>query len=231
MQSLANAGAIIISDSTRNLVEGYFALRSLGPTRLKGLNKSVRIYEVAGLGPLRTRLERSAGRGLSSSSSGSSSWSPAGPSTLFVVARRLHGLHPRDDGPVRSRHVARERRDVHGLVPAPRPAGAVRPRRRGRPRPAPAVRQRPARAGLDRARTSTLVALGVGSILFDGLSQTQPCFDLFGAPGTLGKTLLLSASSGIVVAARAAGRAAVGVARDRGRPAADRRRATSSPTT
>src|SRR6476620_3770759 len=65
MQSLANAGAIVISDSTRSLVEGYFALRSLGPTRLKGLNESVRVYEVAGLGPLRTRLERSAGRGLS----------------------------------------------------------------------------------------------------------------------------------------------------------------------
>ena len=65
MQSLANAGAIIISDSTRNLVEGYFSLRAMGPTRLKGINKSVRVYEVAGLGPLRTRLERSAGRGLS----------------------------------------------------------------------------------------------------------------------------------------------------------------------
>src|SRR4029079_17040376 len=65
MQSLANAGAIVISDSTRSLVEGYFALRAMGPTRLKGLNESVRLYEVAGLGPLRTRLERSAGRGLS----------------------------------------------------------------------------------------------------------------------------------------------------------------------
>ena len=65
MQSLANAGAIVISDSTRNLVEGYFALRSLGPARLKGIHHSVRVYEVAGLGPLRTRLERSAGRGLS----------------------------------------------------------------------------------------------------------------------------------------------------------------------
>ena len=31
-----------------------------------------------------------------------------------------------------------------------------------------------------------LVALGVGSILFDGLSQTQIWFDLFGAPGLLG---------------------------------------------
>ena len=65
MQSVANAGAIVISDNTRNLVEGYFALRSLGLTRVKGINDSVRVYEVAGLGPLRTRLERSAGRGLS----------------------------------------------------------------------------------------------------------------------------------------------------------------------
>ena len=65
MQSLANAGAIVISDSTRSLVEGYFALRAMGPTRLKGIDESVRVYEVAGLGPLRTRLERSAGRGLS----------------------------------------------------------------------------------------------------------------------------------------------------------------------
>jgi class 3 adenylate cyclase/tetratricopeptide (TPR) repeat protein len=65
IQSLANAGAIVISDSTRNLVEGYFALRSLGSARLKGINDSVRVYEVSGLGPLRTRLERSADRGLS----------------------------------------------------------------------------------------------------------------------------------------------------------------------
>jgi class 3 adenylate cyclase/tetratricopeptide (TPR) repeat protein len=65
MQSLANADAIVISDATRNLVEGYFTLRSLGPARLKGLSDTVRVYEVAGLGPLRTRLERSAGRGLS----------------------------------------------------------------------------------------------------------------------------------------------------------------------
>ena len=29
-----------------------------------------------------------------------------------------------------------------------------------------------------------LAGLGIGSILFDGLSQTQPYFDLFGVPGT-----------------------------------------------
>ena len=45
----------------------------------------------------------------------------------------------------------------------------------------------------------TLVALGVSSIIFDGLSQTQPFFDLFGAPGIAVKTLLLFAWLGIVV--------------------------------
>ena len=47
-----------------------------------------------------------------------------------------------------------------------------------------------------------LVGLGIGSILFDGLSQTQPYFDVFGAPGTGGTTALLAAFlTAIVVAA------------------------------
>jgi hypothetical protein len=45
-------------------VEGYFALKSLGPARIKGVAEPVNVYEVTGLGPLRTRLQRSAGRGL-----------------------------------------------------------------------------------------------------------------------------------------------------------------------
>ena len=44
--------------------EGYFALKPLGPTRVKGVSEPVNVYEVTGLGPLRTRLQRSAGRGL-----------------------------------------------------------------------------------------------------------------------------------------------------------------------
>jgi hypothetical protein len=46
-----------------------------------------------------------------------------------------------------------------------------------------------------------LVGLGIGSILFDGLSQTQPFFDLFGAPGTGGTTVLLAVFLGAIVAA------------------------------
>jgi len=65
LQSLASVGSTIISESTRKMVEGYFALRPLGPTRIKGLSETVDVFEVTGLGPLRTRLDRSAGRGLS----------------------------------------------------------------------------------------------------------------------------------------------------------------------
>src|SRR5262245_2018293 len=65
LQSLANAGSTVISDSTRKLVEGYFALRPLGAAQVKGISEPVSVHEVVGLGPLRTRLQRSAGRGLS----------------------------------------------------------------------------------------------------------------------------------------------------------------------
>jgi class 3 adenylate cyclase/tetratricopeptide (TPR) repeat protein len=65
LQALANAGSTVISDSTRMLVEGYFLLRPLGPAQVKGISEPVNVHEVVGLGPLRTRLQRSAGRGLS----------------------------------------------------------------------------------------------------------------------------------------------------------------------
>ena len=63
MQVLAPAGSIAVSENTQKLVEGYFALKALGPTRVKGVTEPVNVYEVTGLGPLRTRLQRSAGRG------------------------------------------------------------------------------------------------------------------------------------------------------------------------
>ncbi len=64
MQALAPTGSIAISEQTRKLCEGYFALKALGPTKVKGVSEPVNVYEVTGLGPLRTRLQRSAGRGL-----------------------------------------------------------------------------------------------------------------------------------------------------------------------
>ncbi|MGH7925505.1 MAG: adenylate/guanylate cyclase domain-containing protein, partial [Candidatus Binatus sp.] len=65
MQAVAPVGSIAVAEPTRKLCEGYFALRPLGPTKVKGVSEAVNVYEVTGLGPLRTRLQRSAGRGLS----------------------------------------------------------------------------------------------------------------------------------------------------------------------
>ncbi len=61
----------------------------------------------------------------------------------------------------------------------------------------------------------TIVALGVSSIIFDGLSQTQAFFDLFGAPGIAEKTVIMFAFLGIVVllasgVARTVGLGAIG---------------------
>ncbi len=64
LQSIARTGSIVASEATRKFCEGYFTLKPLGPTRVKGVSEPVNVYEVTGLGPLRTRLQRSAGRGL-----------------------------------------------------------------------------------------------------------------------------------------------------------------------
>jgi class 3 adenylate cyclase/tetratricopeptide (TPR) repeat protein len=64
MQALAPVGSIATTDQVRKLCEGYFVFKALGPTRVKGVSEPVPIFEVTGLGPLRTRLQRAVGRGL-----------------------------------------------------------------------------------------------------------------------------------------------------------------------
>ena len=64
MQTVAPIGSIAVSEASRKLCEGYFLLKPLGATKVKGVSEPVNIYEVTGLGPLRTRLQRLAGRGL-----------------------------------------------------------------------------------------------------------------------------------------------------------------------
>jgi hypothetical protein len=56
-----------------------------------------------------------------------------------------------------------------------------------------------------------LIALGTGSILFDGLSQTQVWFDTFGRSSNLAQTLLLLGFLAIVVAAAFLAVRAVGI--------------------
>jgi len=65
MQTLAPTGSIVITEQTQKLTAGYFDLKPLGPVRIKGVTDPINVYEVIGIGPLRTRLQRSASRGLS----------------------------------------------------------------------------------------------------------------------------------------------------------------------
>jgi class 3 adenylate cyclase/predicted ATPase len=64
LQAMAPVGSVAVSEHTRKLVEGYFELRALGPMPVRGISEPINIYEVTGLGPLRTHFQLSARRGL-----------------------------------------------------------------------------------------------------------------------------------------------------------------------
>ena len=64
MESLATPGAIVISEHTHKLTDGYFEFKSLGGAQVKGVTDPLKIYEVLGVGPLRTKLQVAARRGL-----------------------------------------------------------------------------------------------------------------------------------------------------------------------
>ena len=64
MEQKAKPGSIVVSDDTHKLTEGYFQFKGLGPAQVKGVSEPLDIYEVLGVGPLRTRLQVAARRGL-----------------------------------------------------------------------------------------------------------------------------------------------------------------------
>jgi hypothetical protein len=70
--------------------------------------------------------------------------------------------------------------------------------------PTAGVRRQPLGAGFTWSPWTVplvvLVALGTGSIIFDGLSQTQTFFDIFGAPAVGPGTLILAGFLGAIVA-------------------------------
>jgi hypothetical protein len=67
------------------------------------------------------------------------------------------------------------------------------------------VRRQPFGAGFERPAWTiplvVLVALATGSIIYDGLSQNQPFFDLFGAPALGPETAILAGFLGLLVLA------------------------------
>jgi class 3 adenylate cyclase/tetratricopeptide (TPR) repeat protein len=65
MEALAEPGKAYLTEHTAALVEGFFDLRDLGEFEVKGVHEPVRVFELAGFGTLRTRLDVSRARGFS----------------------------------------------------------------------------------------------------------------------------------------------------------------------
>src|SRR3984957_3481779 len=64
IEQMARPGTILTTANTLRLAEGYAAPRHLGLSPVKGLAEPVPVYELTGPGLARTRLQVSAGRGL-----------------------------------------------------------------------------------------------------------------------------------------------------------------------
>jgi class 3 adenylate cyclase len=65
MEQIADPGKALLTGHTAKLVSGYFQLRDLGETRIKGLSDLLHVHELEGVGRMRTRLEVSHARGFS----------------------------------------------------------------------------------------------------------------------------------------------------------------------
>ena len=64
IEQLAEFGRVYLSDATERTVRGYFALRSLGATQLKGLEEAIEIFELENASAAHTRLAVAQARGL-----------------------------------------------------------------------------------------------------------------------------------------------------------------------
>jgi class 3 adenylate cyclase/tetratricopeptide (TPR) repeat protein len=64
MEQMADPGKVLLAGDTAKLVSGYFSLRALGETRIKGVNEPLHVFELEGVGRIRTRLDLSRTRGF-----------------------------------------------------------------------------------------------------------------------------------------------------------------------
>jgi class 3 adenylate cyclase/tetratricopeptide (TPR) repeat protein len=65
MESLAEPGTAYLTQRTASLVEGFFNVRDLGEFQVNGVSRPVRVYELAGVGVARGRMDVQRERGLS----------------------------------------------------------------------------------------------------------------------------------------------------------------------
>ena len=64
MESLAEPGKIYLADNAADRVKGYFQLEDLGAFNVKGVSEPIPVFELEGIGTLRTRFDVSRARGL-----------------------------------------------------------------------------------------------------------------------------------------------------------------------
>ena len=64
LQALAEHGTVVISERTRRLVGGLFALSDLGPNRIKGFAQPLSVWRVLGESWARSRFEALRGQSL-----------------------------------------------------------------------------------------------------------------------------------------------------------------------
>jgi class 3 adenylate cyclase len=65
MEQMADPGKALLTGHTAKLLSGYFQVRDLGEIRIKGLSELLHVFELEGVGRMRTRLDVSHARGFS----------------------------------------------------------------------------------------------------------------------------------------------------------------------
>jgi class 3 adenylate cyclase len=65
MEQIAEPGNVYVSEHTARLVTGFFRLADLGQLTVKGVSERLRVFELEGVGTLRTRFDVSRVRGFS----------------------------------------------------------------------------------------------------------------------------------------------------------------------
>jgi class 3 adenylate cyclase/tetratricopeptide (TPR) repeat protein len=64
LEGLANIGTALLAPTAQSLVQGFVDTRALGPISVKGLDQPLEVFELVGVGAVRTRLQVAAVRGL-----------------------------------------------------------------------------------------------------------------------------------------------------------------------
>jgi class 3 adenylate cyclase/tetratricopeptide (TPR) repeat protein len=65
MEQLAEPGKTLLTEHTAKLAAGFFELRDLGASKIRGLAEPLHVYELEGVGGARTRLDVSRAQGFS----------------------------------------------------------------------------------------------------------------------------------------------------------------------